>query len=75
MVEVQQIMTDIAAEPGYRHEARQILDQMLALLPHDRRAKLVPDLSAQAALLDRLTDDAILSMTAAMRGADAENAG
>jgi len=41
---------------------------MLALLPAERRRELVPDEAAQDALLTRLTDDAILSMVAKMRG-------
>ena len=72
VAEVQSIMAQIATEDGFRNAARQELEQMLALLPQARRAALVPDLAAQAALLDRLTEDAILAMTAAMRGADTD---
>ena len=72
VAEVQSIMAQIATEDGFRNAARQELEQMLALLPQARRAALVPDPAAQAALLDRLTEDAILAMTAAMRGADTD---
>ncbi|MES2666554.1 MAG: DNA repair exonuclease [Pseudomonadota bacterium] len=74
VAEVQAIMAQIATEDGFRNAARAELDQMLALLPPARRAALAPDAVAQAALVDRLTQDAILSMTAAMRGADADSA-
>ncbi len=71
VAEVQAIMAEIAGEDDFRAAARQELEQMLALLPQARRAELAPDPAAQAALLDRLADDAVLAMTAAMRGADA----
>ena len=70
--EVQAIMAEIATEDGFRNAAQQELDHMLSLLPQARRAALAPDAAAQAALLDRLAQDAILTMTAAMRGADAD---
>ena len=72
--EVQAIMSEIATEDGFRNAARQELEHMLSLLPQARRAALAPDPAAQAALLDRLAHDAILAMTAAMRGADADTA-
>ncbi len=72
VAEVQSIMAQIADEDGFRNAARQELEQMLSLLPQARRAALAPDPAALSALLDRLAQDAILSMTAAMRGADAD---
>lgn len=72
VAEVQAIMAEIATEDGFRNAARQELEQMLSLLPQARRAALAPDAAAQAALLDRLAQDAILTMTAAMRGADVD---
>ncbi len=72
--EVQAIMAEIATEDGFRNAARQELEHMLSLLPQARRAALAPDPTTQAALLDRLAQDAILAMTAAMRGADADAA-
>lgn len=66
--EVQQLMQDIAPEPAMREKLGKELDQMLALLPADRRRELVPTEDAQAALLQRLTDEAVLSMVAKMRG-------
>lgn len=74
VAEVQLIMEQIAGEEGFRNAAMQELEQMLALLPQARRAALAPDLESQSALADRLAHDAILSMTAAMRGADADTA-
>ncbi len=70
VTEVQGLMARIAEEDGFREEARQELEQVLALLPPARRAKLAPDPVTQAALLDRLAGDAVLAMAAAMRGAD-----
>ena len=72
VAEVQRIMAQIATEDGFRNAARQELEQMLAVLPQARRAELAPDAATQAVLLDRLANDAILAMTAAMRGADAD---
>ncbi len=74
VAEVQALMARIASEEGFRALARQELEQLLALLPQPRRAALAPNPAAQAALLDRLTRDAALAMTAAMRGADADDA-
>jgi DNA repair exonuclease SbcCD nuclease subunit len=69
VAEVQAMMAQIAGEDGFRAAAKAELEQMLALLPQARRAALVPDAAAQAALLEQLAQDAVLSMTAAMRGA------
>jgi DNA repair protein SbcD/Mre11 len=73
VAEVQELMAQIANEDGFRNAARQELEQMLALLPQARRAALAPDPVAQAMLLDQLTADAILAMTAAMRGANEDD--
>jgi DNA repair protein SbcD/Mre11 len=72
VAEVQQFMMQIAAEEGFRNAARLELEQMLSVLPQARRAALAPDASGQAALLDQLANDAVVSMAAAMRGADAD---
>jgi len=66
--EVQQMMADIATEPGMLDDMTKELEQMLALLPADRRRELVPDEAAQDELLRRLADDAVLAMAARMRG-------
>lgn len=66
--EVQQLMDEIRHEAGFLADARQELAQILALLPPDRRRALIPDEPAQEALLDRLTEQAVLSMAAQMRG-------
>ena len=67
--EVQQLMTEIAAEPASRDGLRQELGQILGLLPAEQRRALAPDAEAQEALLQQLTDDAVLAMAAQMRGA------
>jgi hypothetical protein len=67
-------MAEIAQEAGFQDEARREVEQMLALLPPARRAALAPDPAALAALVDRLSQDAVLAMTAAMRGTDAGSA-
>lgn len=72
VAEVQQIMTQIAAEEGFRSAARLELEQMLSLLPQARRTALAPDAARQAALLDQLANDAVIAMTAAMRGTDVD---
>jgi exonuclease SbcD len=66
--EVEQLMHDIAASPASLDSLGRELEQMLALLPADRRRDLVPDEAAQDDLLTRLTEDAILSMVARMQG-------
>jgi len=66
--EIEQLMHEVAISPASRENLGKELDQMLALLPAERRRELVPDEAAQDALLTRLTDDAILSMIAKMRG-------
>ncbi len=66
--EVQQLMQDIAAEPASLDALGKELEQILALLPADRRRDLVPDEAAQNVLLTRLADEAVLSMVAKMRG-------
>lgn len=66
--EVQQLMQNIAAEPAWLEKLGKELDLIVALLPADRRRDLVPDEAAHEALLARLTDDAVLSMVAKMRG-------
>jgi len=66
--EIEQLMHEVATSPASRENLGKELDQMLALLPAERRRELVPDEAAQDALLTRLTDDAILSMVAKMRG-------
>ena len=72
VTEVQALMAQIAEEDGFLMAARQELEQVLSLLPQARRSALAPDPVAQTALLDRLAREAVLSMTAAMRGADEE---
>jgi DNA repair protein SbcD/Mre11 len=72
VAEVQQFMMQIADEEGFRNAARLELEHMLSVLPQARRAALAPDASGQAALLDRLASDAVVSMAAAMRGADVD---
>jgi DNA repair exonuclease SbcCD nuclease subunit len=74
VAEVQRLMADIAQEAGFQDEARREVEQMLALLPPARRAALYPDAAALAALVDRLSQDAVLAMTAAMRGTEAGSA-
>ncbi len=66
--EVQQMMTEIAAEPGFLETMTTELEQILALLPADRRRELAPDEGAQDRLLRELAEDAVLDMTARMRG-------
>jgi len=68
------LVPDIAQEAGFQDEARREVEQMLALLPPARRAALYPDAAALAALVDRLSQDAVLAMTAAMRGTEAGSA-
>ena len=69
VAEVQQLMTDIAKEPATRDRLQQELTQILGLLPADQRRALAPDAEAQEALLRQLTDEAVLTMAAQMRGA------
>ena len=69
VAEVQQLMTDIAKEPATRDRLQQELSQILGLLPADQRRALAPDAEAQEALLRQLTDEAVLTMAAQMRGA------
>lgn len=66
--EVQQMMTEIAAEPGFLETMTAELEQILALLPAERRRELAPDEGAQDRLLRELAEDAVLDMTARMRG-------
>ena len=66
--EVQQLMTEVAAEPASRDGLRQELSQILGLLPAEQRRALAPDAEAQEALLQQLTDDAVLAIAAQMRG-------
>lgn len=70
VAEVQALMAQIAKEDGFRMSARQEMEQIFSLLPQARRAALAPDEVTQAALLERLAQDAVLAMTADMRGAD-----
>ena len=73
VAEVQQIMMQIATEEGFRNAARLELEQMLSLLPQARRIALAPDATRQATLLDQITNDAVISMAAAMRGVDVDD--
>ncbi len=66
--DVQQLMEAISLEEGFAADAQAELEQILSLLPTDRRRELVSDAAAQDALLARLKEDAILSMAAQMRG-------
>ena len=66
--DVQQLMETISLEEGFAADAQAELEQILSLLPADRRRELVPDVAAQDALLARLKEGAILSMAAQMRG-------
>ncbi len=68
--DLQHLMEDIRAEPGFIAGARAELEQILALLPAERRRDLAPDEDARDALLTRLTTDAVLSMAAQLRGRD-----
>ena len=70
--ELQDMMTRIATEEGFLTAARLEIEQMMSLLPHDRRAALVPSEEAQNEVLRRIADDAILTMTSQMRGAARE---
>ena len=72
VAEVQRTMQQIVDEDGFRNAARIELENMLSLLPQSRRAALVPNADAQAALLDQLANDAVLAMAAAMRGVDVD---
>ena len=66
--EVQGLMEDMRQEAGFVAEAQQELTQIMALLPPDSRRRLIPDEAAQTALLEQLTQDAVLSMAARLRG-------
>ncbi len=66
--EVQQMMADIATEPGFMDRMGKELEQTLALLPPDRRREMAPDEAAQDTLLRQLAADAVLAMAARMRG-------
>ena len=48
--------------------AAQELSQIMALLPPDSRRRLIPDEAAETALLEQLTQEAVLSMAARLRG-------
>lgn len=66
--EVHQLMADISAEPGFLEGMGKELEQILALLPAERRREIAPDEASQDALLRQLSEDAVLSMVAKMRG-------
>lgn len=66
--EVQGLMEDIRQEAGFLASAAQELTQIMALLPPDSRRRLIPDEAAETALLEQLTQEAVLSMAARLRG-------
>ena len=68
VAEVHQLMSDISAEPGFLEGMGKELEQILSLLPAERRREIAPDEAAQATLLRHLSEDAVLSMVAKMRG-------
>jgi len=69
VTELAQIMRAIRAEEGFATQARAELDEMIALLPPERRQALAPDEAGTAALLDEITDQAAQAMLARMKGA------
>jgi len=67
--ELKDIMSELRGEEGFQILAKEELDHIISLLPPDRRQTLVPDEAASVKLLEDITDQAIISMTALMKGA------
>jgi DNA repair protein SbcD/Mre11 len=66
--DVQQLMSEISQEAAFVAEAQAELEEILALLPADRRRELIPNEAAQSTLLGTLTQNSVLSIAARMRG-------
>jgi DNA repair protein SbcD/Mre11 len=67
--ELGSIMAEIGTEEGFRKQVQDELEQLISLLPPERRQALVADATALEALVDDVTNQASLSMLALMRGA------
>lgn len=72
--ELEALMREIAAEPGFVDEAREEMRQIMAALPKERRDALAADEAAEAELLVQLAGDGASMMAARMRGAAEESA-
>jgi len=67
--ELEALMADIRAEPGFLAEARAEVEDALRHLPADRRAALLPDAAALDALVERVAGRGAEALAARMRGA------
>lgn len=67
--ELARMMAEIRAEPGFAAAAIEELDQVLALLPAERRRALAGDADALQALADRVAEAGAEDVAARMRGA------
>ncbi len=67
VVELHELMKQIAAEDGFFKAAQLEIEQILSLLPRERRMALAPDDEDQDALLRSRIDEAILTMSSRMR--------
>ena len=66
--ELRRIMDELRTDAGFLQFARIELEQMIGQLPPDRRRDLVPDVASAQTLVEKLAKNAVLSMTARMRG-------
>ena len=66
--ELRRIMDELRTDEGFLQFARIELEQMIGQLPPDRRHDLVPDAASAQTLVEKLAKNAVLSMTARMRG-------
>lgn len=68
--ELSVLMAEILNEDGFHNAARTELEQMIALLPPERRAEMAPDEASLDALVRDLAQEGALSITALMKGAN-----
>jgi DNA repair exonuclease SbcCD nuclease subunit len=66
--ELGKLMSEIGEDEGFRAAARSEVEQMIGLLSADRRREIAPDEDSFEALITTISEEAILSMIAKMKG-------
>lgn len=68
--ELGKLMADIQTEPAFRTDFKETLETLLSEIRAASRARLMPDEAAASNLADALAQKGVLSILAAMKGAD-----
>lgn len=66
--ELADLMGEIGGDAGYLAAARAEVEQMIGLLPADRRREIMPDEASVEALITTISQEAALMMVAKMKG-------